>query len=375
MASIPIIDVCPLFSANITSTSAKPTIDLIHEAFKTWGFFVLTGAASPAPSTTNSLAIALSKFFALSSSEKRALDLRNNGWRWRGYMPFGGEGTKRNVDQKEGFYGGGEHSPNHPHFSLPTHGANVFPSESQVPGMKDTTLKYIDDVTELGKTLCDAISVALGLPASYFRENLLCDEGPVQLFRAFHYIGKEEQIRTIHSNKLFGIGEHTDFGLLTILHTQGTGLQVLAPNSTNQWVDVPVIPDSFVVNVGDILDRLSSGIYRSRPHRVVLPPPGSDRLSIPFFFDPAWTAKITALPISEEKQNVMGMGPKEKMEAAKRWENTTFTKLDGIWAQYLAEKVKKVFPEIETLGLPEFPAVSRESTRHLLEVSKVGQKI
>jgi isopenicillin N synthase-like dioxygenase len=236
--------------------------------------------------------------------------------------------------------------------------------------MRATTLEYIDGVTELGKTICDAMSIALGLPAAYFRENLLCDQGPVQLFRAFHYIGKDKQDQE-NGGRLFGIGEHTDFGLLTILHTQGPGLQVLAPDSTDEWIDVPVIPDSFIVNVGDILDRLSSGIYRSRPHRVILLPPGSDRLSIPFFFDPAWTAKITALPIPEEKLTEMGT----RMDAEKRWRNTTFTKLDGIWAQYLAEKVRKVFPEIESLGLPEFPAVSRESTRHLLEVSKVGKQI
>jgi hypothetical protein len=77
------------------------------------------------------------------------------------------------------------------------------------------------------------------------------------------------------------------------------------------------------------------------------------------------------LPISEVKKKEIGVGPKERTEAAERWKNTTFTKLEGIWGQYLAVKVKKVFPKIETLGLPEFPAVSRESTRHLLKVSKV----
>lgn len=179
MASVPIINVSPLFSADITSESAKATIDLIHGAFKSWGFFVLTGAPSPTPSTTDSLITALDALFALSPREKAALDLRKNGWRWRGYMPFGGEGTKNNIDQKEGFYGGGEHTPDHLHYALPTHGANVFPSENQVPGMRATTLEYIDGVTELGKTICDAISIALGLPASYFRETLLCDQGPV----------------------------------------------------------------------------------------------------------------------------------------------------------------------------------------------------
>ena len=228
----------------------------------------------------------------------------------------------------EGFYGGGEHAPSHPLFALPTHGANVYPAEEQVPGMKAAILAYTEEVTELGKLLCDAINVALGLPTGWMRENILCGEGPVQLFRSFHYVGKQA------SEGEYGIGEHTDFGLLTILSPHGPGLQVLSP--TNEWIDVPLIEDSFVVNVGDILDRMTDGLYCSRPHRVLPPPAGTDRLSIPFFFDPSWTASIRPFPLPESK---LKKAEEHRRDSEERWAKTTFTGLDGIWGQYLAVKV------------------------------------
>ena len=81
----------------------------------------------------------------------------------------------------------------------------------------------------------------------------------------------------------WGVGEHTDYGLLTILRQDDTGgLQV---KSRSGWMDAPPIPGSFVCNIGDMLDRLTRGMYRSTPHRVLNMSKRS-RLSFPFFFDP-----------------------------------------------------------------------------------------
>ena len=85
---------------------------------------------------------------------------------------------------------------------LPTYGKNLFP-DSQVPEMRAAVLEYTERVTELGSLLCDVMSVALGLDAKYIRTNLLEKPDPVQLFRAFHYVGREGQ------DDDFGIGEHS----------------------------------------------------------------------------------------------------------------------------------------------------------------------
>ncbi|KAK4704855.1 hypothetical protein P7C70_g1348, partial [Phenoliferia sp. Uapishka_3] len=208
--AVPIIDLSPLFDATFTPTStpsaaASACVAAIDSAFRTWGIFQ---ASSPLPSSALSqeLVRALSRFFALPEEKKRALDLRHGGWAWRGYMPFKGEATKGRHDQKEGFYGGPEHN-GHELDGLPTYGKNQFPDQD-VPEMRPAVLEYTERVTELGCMLCDAMSLALGLDKDYIRGNILDKPDPVQLFRSFHYIGKEND-----GKEDFGIGEHSGGGL------------------------------------------------------------------------------------------------------------------------------------------------------------------
>src|SRR5207247_6938094 len=88
---------------------------------------------------------------------------------------------------------------------------------------------------------------------------------------------------------LWGVGEHTDYGLLTILlQDDAGGLEV---RSRSRWIPAPPVPGSFVCNIGDMLDRMTRGLYRSTPHRVRNPAP-RDRLSFPFFFDPSFFARV-----------------------------------------------------------------------------------
>jgi isopenicillin N synthase-like dioxygenase len=154
-------------------------------------------------------------------------------------MPWGGEGTKGNTDQKEGFYGGPEltFTDEHPLKGMPTYGKNQFPDE-HVPEMRTLVLEYIRKITELGLVISDAMSVGMGLEKGELRRRFL-DPEPIQLFRAFKYSARE-------GVDSCGIGEHSDFGFLTILSQGSNGLQVFSPS--NEWVEVPAIPDSYVVN-------------------------------------------------------------------------------------------------------------------------------
>lgn len=255
---VPVIDCTPLFtSSTFSSPECLATISKIHSAFNTWGIFVLTGTNSVPPTLTDSVRAALNKFFSLSPEKKEELHLQKGGWAWRGYMPWGGEGTKGNADQKEGFYGGPELGPedDHPLKGMPTYGKNQFPDED-VPEMRKVVLEYIEKITELGLTVSDAMSVGLGLEQKEVRKRVLEPE-PVQLFRTFKYLGREG------FEKCCGIGEHSDFGFLTLLSQNAPGLQVLSPS--NEWVDVPVVPDSFVVN-GTYLHRAIGRALGTNPN-------------------------------------------------------------------------------------------------------------
>ena len=85
--------------------------------------------------------------------------------------------------------------------------------------------------------------------------------------------------------------KHTDYGMLTILKQDATaGLQI---KSQGEWIEAPPIHDTFVCNIGDMLDRMTGGRYRSTRHRV-LNTSAQGRLSFPFFFDPSWDAEVEA---------------------------------------------------------------------------------
>jgi len=125
------------------------------------------------------------------------------------------------------------------------------------------------------------VALSLGLDADYFAAGYTAS--PTVLFRVFRYPAPPP------GDTGWGAGEHTDYGLLTLLAQDANGgLQVRTPGG---WIDAPPIEGTFVANIGDMLDRLTGGWYRSTPHRV-RNASGRDRFSFPFFFDPEFTAEI-----------------------------------------------------------------------------------
>jgi isopenicillin N synthase-like dioxygenase len=97
---------------------------------------------------------------------------------------------------------------------------------------------------------------------------------------------------------------------------------------------VPAIPDAFICNLGDMLERMTRGRYRSTPHRV-RNTGDHDRLSFPFFLDPSWDARVEPLPLDPVPS-----------EAADRWDGADVHGFSGTYGEYLVEKVSKVFPAL-----------------------------
>ena len=106
------------------------------------------------------------------------------------------------------------------------------------------------------------------------------------------------------------------------------------------WVDVPADPYVFVVNIGDMLEKMTGGLYRSNPHRV-RNLSGQDRLSFPLFVDPSWDAEVTPLP-----ETAVTGGPRQDVDADSRWDGESVHAWDGLYGDYLTAKVAKVFPQL-----------------------------
>ena len=170
--------------------------------------------------------------------------------------------------------------------------------------------------------------------ARWFAHELTAD--PVVLFRIFHYPPARE---TTAADR-WGVAEHTDYGLLTMLLQDDTGgLEVRRPDG---WVSIPAEPGALVCNIGDMLERMSGGRYRSTAHRV-RSPAGADRISCPFFFDPGWDAEVHPLPLAAESS---------QSAVNERWDGTDLQSLEGTYGEYLLSKVVKVFPELGDDVLP-----------------------
>lgn len=268
------------------------------------------------------------QFFAQDVRAKLEISMSRGGRAWRGYFPVGGEFTSGKPDLKEGIYFGAELRDDHPlvKSGTPLHGPNLFPPG--IPQLRNAVLDYMAAMTQLGHRLAAGISLSLGLEESYFAEHYTRD--PLILFRIFNYPAPASEA-DVESG--LGVGEHTDYGLLTMLkQDMSGGLQVKIKSG---WVDAHPIPNSFVCNVGDMLDRLTGGQYLSVPHRV-RNASQHNRLSFAFFFDPNFNAEVKPLPMSAAVTD----------NKDQRWDHASVHEFRGTYGDYLVSKVSRVFPEL-----------------------------
>jgi isopenicillin N synthase-like dioxygenase len=258
----------------------------IGAAFERYGFVIVTDHGIPQPLIERFLAM-FRQFFALPDGEKRRHHVAGGGGA-RGYTPFGIETAKgaTHHDLKEFWHVGRELPDAHPlRRYMP---ANVW--IENLPGCRDLTLEMFDSFDRMGRRLLQPIARALSLPPDYFEDKV---ELGNSVLRVIHYPPMPptptESVRA---------GAHEDINVITLLlGAEEPGLQVLTRQG--QWLSVNPAPGSLVVNVGDMLQRLTNGALRSTSHRVVNPPrerASHGRFSLPFFlhFNPDF--EIRTLP-------------------------------------------------------------------------------
>jgi isopenicillin N synthase-like dioxygenase len=214
-------------------------------------------------------------FHALPLEQKLAITI-NSGH--RGYMPMAdqhrAEAAYANLSAS--FLSGVELSEDDPAVvqGLPMHSVNQWPDD--LPGFREAMTAYHSAMWSVGMMLVDLFEAALEVEEGYLSR---CFKAPMAFIRALYYPPAPDTI----PEGQFGSAPHSDFGFVTILAHDVGGLQVEAPDGS--WIDAPNQPGVLMVNVGDMLMRWTNDRFRSTVHRVINAD-GTERYSIPYFFDP-----------------------------------------------------------------------------------------
>lgn len=253
------------------------------------GFFQLTGHGID-PDLNRRVQALARQFFALPEAERLAIASVNSP-QFRGYTPIGHEYTGNRPDQRDELDVGRELpaptlGANDPAW-LRLRGPNQWPQA--LPELRPALEEWIDAMEHVGRTVARGLALALGQPGSAF--DAMVRPHPEVLVKVIRYPGVVDGDRQ-------GVGEHRDTGLLTfVLQDACGGLQV---GLDGTWVDVAPQADAFVVNLGEMMQLLTSGYFAATVHRVVSPTAPSERLSLAYFFNPKLEATLRPFMLPAE---------------------------------------------------------------------------
>ncbi len=279
--TLPILDLSQLDAGH--DAAARFRADL-RAATRDVGFFYLTGTGIPAD-LEQRLHRAARDFFALADDDKLAIENVKSP-HFRGYTRIGGERTKGTVDWREQIDIGPERDAveGGPAFNRLI-GPNLWPQAQ--PELRAVVAEWHAALSAIARKLLRAWALALGADESYFDDHF---GEPSTLIKIVRYPG------TTDPEPQQGVGAHKDSGVLTLLWVEPGrgGLQV---ERDGEWVDAPPVDGAFVVNIGELLEYATNGYLRATNHRVVSPRAPHDRLSIPFFFNPALDTKLPLIEL------------------------------------------------------------------------------
>jgi isopenicillin N synthase-like dioxygenase len=276
-AEVPLVDIGPLVAGDVSGSEA--VIRAIGRACSDVGFMYVSHHGVPADVVDNAVGAAR-RFFALPLADKLEVWMAKSD-QFRGFIPHKAGGSKSAVNHREGYIIRAERERS---AGQPMDGPNQWPARPAE--FKPAMLAYYEAVDRLGRTLCYGFAKALGLPGDAF--DGMFEHSMTQLKLNFYPAQespeKEDEI---------GLVAHTDSGAFTILWQDDVGgLETV--NEEGEWVVVPPIPETFVINIGDILQAWSNGQFSSTPHRVINRY-GAERISIPLFVNPNFTTLVKPL--------------------------------------------------------------------------------
>jgi isopenicillin N synthase-like dioxygenase len=287
LRSIPTLDLNQFTQG--TAAQREAFISELGAAYRDIGFVAVRNHGL-SDALTARLYAAIKAFFDLPEPTKQHYEIAGLAGQ-RGYTGKGKEHAKgRNTGDLKEFYHVGQFLTEADRLER-GYPANVFPAE--VPDFEATTTAAYQALEAAGRHLLRAIALHLELPESYFDAKIA---GGNSILRPIHYFPIPDP-DSIPADAVRA-AEHEDINLITLLMgASADGLQVL--NRDGEWIAITAVPDCVVVNVGDMLQRLTNGVLRSTTHRVVNPPRElmhTSRYSIPFFLHPRSEMDLTALP-------------------------------------------------------------------------------
>lgn len=279
--AIPIIDAGPAFSVGEDHTNfAAEFTDICHHV----GFALVTNHGIDAELTAATFDL-MQRFFALPESTKRLID-KNNSPQFRGWEPVGAESTNNAPDLREQIDVWTEWpltTASSPAYNRLL-GPNQWLTDDLLPGHREISLRWIDALAHLADALMAALSVGLGLMSDHLRA--LFGDQPMSLAKFIHYPPTPAGGA--------GVNPHHDAGFLTVLAPGPTpGLQVQNPRG--DWLDVPVISDTFVINLGEVLQAMTGNYLVATPHRVIT---HDERFSAGYFHGPSLPTQLTRLDLA-----------------------------------------------------------------------------
>lgn len=289
-SALPILDMSG-FRADPMSSVGQAFVRDLREACHNIGFVYLIGHGVR-DAVTDSLMDAAREFFVLPAAEREALAIGNSP-AFRGYTILGDERTKGLSDWRDQLDLGPEEDapvmqPGDPQW-LNLRGPNQWPQT--LPHMKEATLTWSAEMEQVSIAAIRALALGLGQPMEFF-DNGFIPESDYHV-KIIRYPAQDHASDTGQ-----GVGLHHDSGLLTfILQDEVGGLQVALDD---EMIDAPYVPGSVVMNLGEMLQTATNGYLRATPHRVQSPPPGHERISVAYFFNPRFETVFEPVPLPPE---------------------------------------------------------------------------
>tara|TARA_Y100001001_G_scaffold27629_2_gene23116 strand:+ start:92 stop:1072 length:981 start_codon:yes stop_codon:yes gene_type:complete len=290
---IPVIDISPLIGPQNNPKSLRKTAKEIENACKNIGFFYVKNHQIP-QNHLDAVILVMQEFFNLPEEEKMKIHIGNSDV-FRGYTPLGKELTNAKYDWHECVDFGLDLEPNHPEVIAGNQllGPNQWP-ENQ-PNFRKALERHWDLMILLGRRITEGLAMSLGFDKKKFARFMNKSHSFMRISNYPPY-GKDQE-----ENVGDGIGAHIDYGFLTILLQDNIGgLEV--KNADNEWVSAPMIPGTFLINIGHMIQRWTNDYYKATVHRVI-PPKHETRCSLPFFFEPNFDAIVVPLDTFCSKNN------------------------------------------------------------------------